>query len=385
MIPAMGLALALAAQPTAETEALARELFEAADRAYEASNYPVAVIALEQAYELAPRAAMAFSLAQACRMQFLADGDVRKLQRAIEMYRTYVEQEPEGRRVAHANRYIQTLQPILDRARRRGTGLPDRDGPATQFVLSSPVEGVVAEIDGQQFDGLPEVVDVEPGPHRIRFQAPGHFPRDLQAIAVEGRVLPVTATLEPMPARVTVLAPDGARVYVDGTPAGTTPLPEPLALDVGHHRLDVQRADRVGFTSELDLGRDERVTVTARMRTRPGRVTAYALFGAAGALAVGAGVAGAVAAGHDATASDLLAQQRSDGLTEAELSEYEQARSARDDAVGAAVGLGIGAGVAGLSGLLLYWIDRPRPPRPAVEFRAAPIQGGAVAGVATHF
>jgi hypothetical protein len=45
---------------------------------------------------------------------------------------------------------------------------------------------------------------------------------------------------------------DGASVFVDGQTAGTTPLPDPVPLDVGHHTIRVAKAGFADASTTLD-------------------------------------------------------------------------------------------------------------------------------------
>ena len=73
----------------ADVEARAKALFKVGGHAYEAGQYEVAIRAFEGAYSAARRPEIVFSLAQSHRLQFFADGDTRKLERAVALYREY--------------------------------------------------------------------------------------------------------------------------------------------------------------------------------------------------------------------------------------------------------------------------------------------------------
>jgi len=60
-------------------------------------------------------------------------------------------------------------------------------------------------------------------------------------------------------AHVTIVADvEGAEVSIDGNPAGTTPLPEPLLVDAGQHTVAIKREGRIPATKAITLaGADE--------------------------------------------------------------------------------------------------------------------------------
>ena len=85
------------AQSAADTER-AKASFKAGANAYAAGDYLAAIQALETAYELSPLPAIAFSLAQAERKQYFVKQDREHLERALLLFRRYVEQAPRGPR-----------------------------------------------------------------------------------------------------------------------------------------------------------------------------------------------------------------------------------------------------------------------------------------------
>src|SRR5262245_36516586 len=74
----------------------AKRYFEAGRQTYETGQYIPAITAFEESYKRAPRSAIVFSLAQAYRQQFFIDKDARKLKRAVELYRQYLAEVPQG-------------------------------------------------------------------------------------------------------------------------------------------------------------------------------------------------------------------------------------------------------------------------------------------------
>ena len=77
---------ASAKEPTPDDVERARTFFNAGAAAYSAAKYYDAVRSFEQAYELAPRPQILFSLAQAERKEYFASNDASYLRRAIQHY-----------------------------------------------------------------------------------------------------------------------------------------------------------------------------------------------------------------------------------------------------------------------------------------------------------
>ncbi|NMC69108.1 MAG: tetratricopeptide repeat protein [Myxococcales bacterium] len=59
-----------------------------------------------------------------------------------------------------------------------------------------------------------------------------------------------------------VVSVDGAQVFVDGVPRGTSPLAEPLVLGAGHHVVEARAAEHRDARAEFDLGGAEEREVT---------------------------------------------------------------------------------------------------------------------------
>ena len=90
--------MAAAGEPTTDDVERARTFFNAGAQAYASARYAEAVRSFEQAYELAPRPQLLFSLAQAERKEFFASNDGGYVRRAVQHYKAYLEQVPSGGR-----------------------------------------------------------------------------------------------------------------------------------------------------------------------------------------------------------------------------------------------------------------------------------------------
>lgn len=112
-----------------------------------------------------------------------------------------------------------------------------------QLVIST-IPAVAAEvtIDGLGVGSTPtSAIEVKPGRHKLRVVAPRYQPYAMELTVEGGGVLQaIEARLVPDWAEVTVsTVPQGAAVFVDGAPAGTTPAK--LALLAGERTLSFEK------------------------------------------------------------------------------------------------------------------------------------------------
>ena len=112
--------VAFAKEPTPDEVERARTFFNAGAQAYSAARYADAVRSFDQAYELAPRPQLLFSLAQAERKEYFAGNDPSYLRRAIQHYKAYLDQVASGGRRSEATE-AKADQPAIE-------NLPTRKG-----------------------------------------------------------------------------------------------------------------------------------------------------------------------------------------------------------------------------------------------------------------
>lgn len=361
------LALSLSAAPSDDPVLRAKELFNAGREAYEAKSYAVAARAFEDAYQLAPRPTVLFSLAQAHRQQFLLDHDPARLRRAVELFELYVRQVQSGGRHDHAAQHLAELGPILAaidaESKARGLSAPTALAAETrtQIMVHSPEKEARASIGDEEPDAMPYIRDVAPGPHRVRVEAPGYKPRTLELVAVQGRLVTAEAELVPLSATVRVEGPSGARILSDGRLIGEAPLSDPLELAAGRHRLMVVSDGYYAYSAELDLARGADLTVRAELELTVQRRVSLGLFGVATGLLIAGATSGVIALVADADARAVVdrleARQGIRGRDE--LAEYQSARALRGVAAPLSAAL-LGAALASrLSGLGLFLLDSP--------------------------
>jgi hypothetical protein len=359
----------------------ARDLYQAGSRAYEQGSYPVAIRAFEEARRLVKQPAVTFSLAQAYRLQYFVDGDAEKLARAVELYRAYLEEVPQGGRRDHAAQHLSTLAPMLERVRAGQAGDAGAAAEAAQkgqIIVSSAVAGSTARLDGGDPEPIPAAFEVDAGTHRVLVEAASHQAKTVEAVAVTGGVVALNVELDPLPGHVTVHAPEGASVAIDGRVLGVSPLPEALEVPAGRHLVAVTDRGRDPFLQQLELDRGEAVEVNAALEPSGQRIASYSLFGVAGALAVGAGVATGLMFDRQSDAESLEKTLDAKGLSVDEADRYGDLESERDDFANMAIGLGAASAAVGITGLLLWIFDTPEPAGAPV---ITPSAGGASAAI----
>ncbi|MEQ8274781.1 MAG: PEGA domain-containing protein [Deltaproteobacteria bacterium] len=350
------LMIVLAASPADR----ARELYRAGSEAYRQGQYDVAVNAFEEVLAIERRPSVLFSAAQAHRLQYFVDQEDVHLERAVELYRAYLDASPKGSRRSHAVQHLATLAPMLER---NATDAPAEvvAEPQARIIVAANVEAATARIDDGEPTPIPAGFIVSPGEHVVRVEAPGFVAQTLETVAVEDGVVALNPVLEPTPGHVTVRAPEGSRVDVDGRVIGRAPLAEPLALAPGEHVVAVVESGHEPYVRLLKVDRGASTEVEAELSVAPMRIGAWVAAGAS-AVALTAGaitMRAAFAAQADASAYDE--KRLGPGLTFAELVAYDAAQSSRDDFVRATIGLGVAGVLAAATAALLWLADDPEP------------------------
>ncbi len=370
---ALACVAALAAAARADDKKDAEALFRAGQQAFEAGKYQDAADAFELAYAKLPLPAIAFSSAQAYRLQYFLSKQPRDLERAVARYQLYVRQQQSGGRIADAASNLAQLEPLL--AQLGGGGAVAPAPRTTRLMVMADIDGAHATIDGKG-GAMPLVAEVAPGEHTIAVVAEGYQPVTIKAKAVDGETIPVDVQLTAKPALLDVRAPRGARVAVDGRPLGAAPI-RGAEVPGGTHLVTITGRGRVPMAREVELAFGKTAVVDAPLATTgQRRASRWVLIGG-GALAAGAGVAGAMAWSSSAQAGDLDARRTSTGgLTLAELARYDRLRAERDDRVTTTWVLG-GAAVATVgAGVLMYVFDNRSPDAAAtVSGERAPARG----------
>lgn len=153
-------------------------------------------------------------------------------------------------------------------------------------------------------------------------------------------------------AQLTVSTEEGAHVAIDGAPADG-----PVTVGAGAHTVVVTRRGRIPFARTIELAFGERKTLAAPLdETDQRRIVPY-LAGAAGVSAAGAITAFAFALSASSRMDRIEHARELDGITAAQLAEYQRAVHSRDRDAAIAWGTGIAALAIGATTLGLYWFD----------------------------
>lgn len=377
LVAAALLSLATAARAEDAELEQAKAAFEAGKAAYAAGSYEAAIAAFTEAERLASRPAIVFSLAQAYRLQYFVDRRPPRIQRAVELYRRYLAEEPQGPRREDAVSHLASLEPLLLKveAEHGRTAMVEERRAETQLMVSSSVKDAQVSIDGAPLAPAPLLQVVSPGAHQLLISAPGYFERRLEKLAVEGRLVVVDVELEERPAQLSLSAPDGAEVLIGGRRVGEAPLAGPVALPPGRHFVSVSRNGAYPKAEELVVERGQAVQVAVELESTTQRTTAYVVLGSAGALLIGGGVTTALALLAEGRAKDIRGRlDAGQNLEPTDLDDYDRAVSRRDTFTALSVGLFAGGGAAALTGVLLYAFDHARA-ETAPGFQVAPVAG----------
>ena len=376
-----GLAAAQETQPADEKTTIeeARVYFDAGRQAYERGDYVTAIRSFEHAYEKVPRPEIAFSLAQAYRKQFIVDGDTAKLRRAVELYRRYLDEVPQGGRREDAVQNLGELQPQLQRldALQAATSAPPPPPPPTQLMVMSPVAGTFVAIDESPLAAAPVTREVAPGRHRVHAEAPGYVSAELDGLAVEGRLVVIEAALRERPAFITVDVDPGADVTLDGRPIDAQ---IPIATPAGRHVVTIAERGHVPWVREVALQRGTTSKVSADLDRTGQRKLAIGVFVASGALVAAGATTTVLALVAQDQAQTLLDKRAASGWSAADLTEYGDQRSRRDTFVTTSAILYGAAALAAATGLILYIADTPAPSRVGPE--VVPLVGRGGGGLA---
>lgn len=354
-----------------QKKAEAEKYFRAGESLYKNGQYLGAAQAFEEAFELLPLPAIAFSTAQAYRLLYVSDPQPAYVKRAVELYHQYIDMVKQGQRVPDATASVAELQPTLDRLEKEGKSLamPVVE-KKTQLDFTSQIDGARGEVNGTK-GPLPLIVEVKPGDYTAHVEADGYFPADVKATAVDGQFIVTEVDLQAKPAIVDVKAEKGSRVEVDGRPAGTTPLVRPLEVPAGAHFVSITHRGRVAWSENIDAHRGETVKLDVDLRKTGQRAAVPFVWMGAGVLALAAGGAGAYALVEQGKASDLNDQRLSGQITAGDLDDYLRYRSNRDTGVTTMWAFAGASVVTATVGTLMYLFDRPMAEAPPLTLPTA--------------
>ncbi|MGD0523998.1 MAG: PEGA domain-containing protein [Polyangiaceae bacterium] len=339
----------------------AKALFNAGAQAYDAGRFGAAIQAFQQAYALAPRPAILFSMAQAERKSFYVDRRADDLKHAIEHYHRYLELVPSGGRRGDAADALAELEPMASRLAPQEaatTGAAPVEAK-TRIMVTSSTPGARASLDDGPLTDVPLIDDVKPGKHRILVEADGYFDETREALAATGSLSAVDVPLRDRPASLSIALDASAALSIDGRSTASTPLARPLELPAGTHVVTITRNGSRAFTRELTLERGKAETLDVKLETSRQRTVAWVFFGAAGAalLAGGAFTAGAFV--EQSNAQKIVTAQAAGNIPSSDVGAYQSDVSARDrwrSVAYATFGSGIGLAAVGTA---LWLFDTP--------------------------
>ena len=352
---------AIAQQPSPAGLDQAKSYFNAGAQAYSIGQFMTAIQAFEEAYKLAPKPAILFSLAQAERKQYFVDHNPKRLERAIDGFRKYVADVPQGGRRADAVQALSELEPLWAamKGTAAATAMPEEKKLPARVMVTSPTGGAQVSVDGGKTSEAPLIAEVPPGKHSVVVSAKGFLDekRDIQVL--DGGLATLDLELKEKPALLAVNAPDGSEIQVDGRPAGVTPLLTPLALPNGRHFVAVLKNGAMAYTKEVDVVRGETKTIDATLTTSKQRVASYVVLTTGLAAIATGGVFLALTLNRESKAKSILDARDQSNITGKDLDDYATARDARDRyRTISYVAFGAGAALTATS-ILLMAFDRP--------------------------
>jgi hypothetical protein len=375
----LALALLLAVAPArAQSPAQldqAKALFNAGAQAYSVGQFVAAIQAFEEAYKITPRPAILFSLAQAERRQYAVDHDTKRLERAVTGFRKYIGEVSQGGRRADAVAALGELEPVLEKEKAKGATTsappPEPAKVTARLMVTSPTTGAKVSVDNAGASEAPFIGEVKPGPHTVVVTAPGHDEEKRDIKVLEGGLVALDLPLKEKPALLAIDAPSGAEISVDGRLIGVAPLSSPVSLAHGRHFVAVMKTGALAWTREIDTTRGETTKISPELSTSGQRKVAWVVIGTSVVALAAGGVFTGLALDRENKAQSILDEREKGNVTGSRLDDYESLRSERDRYRTWSIAT-LGAGAAlGITGVLLYVIDRPATP-----MREAPTDKG---------
>jgi PEGA domain len=343
----------------------AKASFKAGANAYAAGDYLAAIQALDAAYALTPLPAIAFSLAQAERKRYAVYREREHLERAVELFQVYLEQEPEGARRNDARLALAELRPQLVESPNDVT--PKPQARPTRLMIVTETAGASISLDGGAPGASPLIREVSPGKHFARVRAPGYLDVEREVTAVAGELILSEVRLLEKPTSLFVFAPEGSDIYVDGVYVAKGGPVVTIPLSSGAHQLSVSKAGMRLVRRDVRLRRGQTKTEHVTMETTNQRILSRGLFIGSGA-ALGAGIVLSAFAIRSENKAEEFLRQRREWYLQGDVASYRAAIAERDRYRTAAVIHFAGSLTAFVTGLFLHELDRPITP-------AAPARG----------
>ena len=394
------LACTVAAADERATRQAAEKHFRIGEKAYKAQNFAAAAEQFEEAYKLLPLPELAFSAAQAYRKQYRIDRKIERAQRAVELYRRYLDDVKSGGHVGAAADGLDAMERELQNHGGKVSTTALRGGDERTTIIVNPElqterksAGIfeiadISDADAAKIvvllDGKPapvyEKIEVAPGPHKIHVEVEGYLPADVTERAVQGTTTMANIPLVPRPAKVTVKTESGARIRIDGRAAGTGPTAE-LELPAGRHVVTITKRGRESVAREITVERGQTLVVDEPLAKTTRRKAVPWVAAGAGAFALLATTSAIGAVIYDGRAADKLdAFEREGDKSPADVAEYDRFVERRDRFVTGAWITGAAALLVGSAAVALYAFDSPGDAELRVAPTASPDGAGLVLG-----
>lgn len=344
------IALCVARPAAAEDRAAAEQLFRLGAEAYKGGKFDVAATNFDAAYDNLRAPEIAFSAAQAHRLQYQVDHEPAHLKRAIELYQAYVTGAPNGAKRKDALVYLDRLDDLLKKIDPAQLVASQQLKPS--IYISIGLETARLTVDGKAVERHTPI-EVPPGEHVVAASADGYFPQQ-RKIPVGNTQATVSFELVAMPAALAIRSQPDARITVDGRPVylrgGETEVP------AGTRWVTVSARGRKPISREVKLAPGQALTLDAPLQPTTQRRAVRWVWVGAGALAAGTLATTTVALISDFQAADLRDSAR---LLMADAPAYERYRDRRDRFRTASFVLGGAALLAAAAATVMYYADEP--------------------------
>lgn len=216
------------------------ELIAAGQKAHRLGKYGFAIAALEQAQRIAPHPHLLIAIANAHHQRFVVARAPYDRIQAILHYQEYLDATPDGAGSRRARRAIAALEALqLDADDAAMAKAAAADTKKTRLVVTSPVLGAMARVDGEMARRTPLFRTIKPGEHTIVVSAPGYQVMTRRIAVERGFLQVVSADLRRFPIELRVTGTSKAQVHLDGIFVGIIPFEEPIEVQPGTRKLEV--------------------------------------------------------------------------------------------------------------------------------------------------
>lgn len=346
-------ALAFATPAHAEDKAAAEQLFRIGAAAYKDGKFGAAASNFDQAYENFKAPEIAFSAAQAHRLQYGFDNDPTHVKRAIELFEAYLSGAPNGSKRDDAKAHLARLRDVLGKLEASGQKVVVVEKTTPSIYVSVAIEGALITIDGKAVERYTSI-DVTPGEHVVGVSADGYLPEERKLTVTKGQAM-VPLELRARPASLAIHTAANARIAVDGRPMVVGG--RPVELAPGKRLVTVFARGRTPLTREIELRPGQALTWDAPLeRTTQRKAVTWVAIGA-GAVLASSLVTGGISIVAGSSAADL--RDSSTPLSADSSARYLRLRDRRDAFGTASLVLGGVAILAAGAAAWMYYADDP--------------------------